>query len=210
MKNFIQAFKVSNGRPVGGPDWRDEVPPELLGRLKAAAELSAGEPVAMFVGDGGGVAQPECLLATIVNGEVTGVAVDPAWQPPAPPPDPLAELVAKVDKLPAGTIHETRLRDQKEFLKLWAIPWVKANPQATPEDAAQAILAALRAEFPADPICIGVYAKDPDTGREDGLLMSYAESAHLAGLTPDKSWQALRDLIVNTPEQQLREALRKL
>lgn len=148
---------------------------------------------------------PEAML--LVDGQVVA---DPAWQPPAPPPDPLAELAAKVDRLPAGTIHETRMRDQKEFMKAFAIPWVKANPQATPVDAALAILAALWAEFPADPICIQVYEKDPVTGREDGLLMSYAESAHAAGLTPDPSWQALRELILQAPEQQLREALRKL
>ncbi|MBI5523375.1 MAG: hypothetical protein HY910_12160 [Desulfarculus sp.] len=156
------------------------------------------------------------LRGLMEAGQVKAVEPDPTWmppdptEPPTPVPDLLAELVAKVDKLPAGTIHETRLRDQKEFLKLWAIPWVKANPDATPEDAAQAILAALRTEFPADPICTLVYAKDPATGREDGLLMSYAESAHAAGLTPDPSWQALRGLIIQAPEQQLREALRKL
>jgi hypothetical protein len=157
------------------------------------------------------------LRGLIMDGVVTGIELDPSWQPtdpPAPPVDPvqtrLDELAAKVDRLPVGTIHETRQRDQKEWMKLWAIPWVKAHPEATPVDAALAIMAALRAEFPADPICTLIYEKDPLTGREDGLLMSYADSAHTAGLTPDKSWQSLRELIVNTPEQMLRDALRKL
>jgi hypothetical protein len=208
---MMQAF-AHDGKPVTGPDWREDFPPEFLARRQAELEAQLGQPVAIYVGDA--ASTPDgALVAEVVNGQVRSVALDLAWQPPAPPtPEPalLAELLAKVDRLPSGTIHETRLKDQKEFMKLWAIPWVKAHPEATPVDAALAILAALRAEFRTDPIVIQVYDKDPLTGREDGLLMSYADSAHTAGLTPELSWLALRELIVNTPEQMLRDALRKL
>ena len=155
------------------------------------------------------------LRGLIQEGAVSGIEADPSWtppvspDPPAPAPDMLAELAAKVDRLPIS-IHSTRAEDQKEFLKAFAIPWVKGHPEASAVDASLAIMAALRAEFPSDPIVILVYDKDLMSGREDGLLMSYADSAHVAGLTPDKSWQALRTLIVAAPEQQLREALRRL
>ena len=41
------------------------------------------------------------LQAVIQDGQVVGVQVDPAWQPQAPPVDPLAELLAKVDDIQA-------------------------------------------------------------------------------------------------------------
>jgi hypothetical protein len=155
------------------------------------------------------------LRGLIEDGLVTGLEADTAWtppgtpDPPTPAPDLLAELAAKVDRLPIS-IHSTRAEDQKEILKAFAIPWVKAHPEASAVEAGLAIMAALRAEFPSDPIVGLIYDKDLMSGREDGLLMSYADAAHTAGLTPDKSWQALRALIVAAPEQQLREALRRL
>ncbi|MFH1033607.1 MAG: hypothetical protein V1806_03795 [Pseudomonadota bacterium] len=157
----------------------------------------------------------EMLTATISQGQVVEVTVDPAWQPPAPPApdtsvqDSLADILARVDAIPVSD-HSRRNEDQKEFIKTFGIPWVKANPEATPEEAVAAILEALRAEFPADPIVSLIYAKDEATGREDGLLMSYAKSAVKLGLIAEPTWQALRALVVDASKQLLREALRKL
>lgn len=149
------------------------------------------------------------LRGQVVAGQVVSVRVDPAWQPPGTSDGPLAELVAKVGKLPISE-HSLRAEDQKVFLKAFAIPWVKAHPGASPEDAVAAIKQALRDEFPGDPLVVLIYEKDVTTGREDGLLMSYARSAVKIGAIPSATWTDLRALILGSTDAQLRQMLRKL
>jgi len=185
--------------------------------ITSAADLLAYQvasfDAAMDIVNAWGGRKTGSLVVTLAAGAVQGIVPATSWQAPAAPPNPmqvaLDELAANVAKMPIS-IHSTRAEDQKTYMKDWGIPWIKAHPEATPGDAAAAIMTALRAEFPNDPIVDLIYDRDPVSGREDGLLMSYADSAHTMGLISDKTWQALRGLIVAAPEQQLRAALRIL
>lgn len=202
-------FDKLTGKELARDLWRSPAPSEeLMGRLIQQHGVP-GDAIVWQSQDRDAVCEGDMIL---VDGEPQP---DPDWQPPSPiPPEApilysLAELTARVDAIPVSD-HSRRNEAQKEFIKTFGIPWIKANPESTPEEAVTALLVALRAEFPADPIVTLIYAKDEATGREDGLLMSYAKSAVKLGLIADPTWQALRALVVTAPDQQLRDALRKL
>jgi hypothetical protein len=157
------------------------------------------------------------LVPTVAGGQVTGVAVDPAWSPPAPPPDPLQALqadVARVEQVVAKTLpvspHDRRFLTQKEIGKT-IIPWIKANPDCTPEQAETQIVALILAELPGEPVVPKLYWEHE--GQPQGLAMSYLYEAIKRGYCPPETpltWASLVGLVVATPEEMIAAWLRSL
>ncbi len=137
----------------------------------------------------------------------TEVSPNPAWQPPAPPVDRLADLVAKVDAATEqvnGNIlaspHDKRWLAQKNEAKSEGIAWVKAHPASTQTEAETAINAIIAAAFPAEPRVVS----------GGGLIVSYAVEAQARGIIAAATYEALRDFMVATPDKQLQKLLAKL
>jgi hypothetical protein len=140
------------------------------------------------------------LVPTLADGQVVSVAVDPAWTPPAPPPDPLAELKQIVDQNILASEHDRRWLAQKEAAKRLGIPWIKGHPAASQAEAEEALTTLLAAEFPGEPL----------VASPAGVILSYAKAAQARGYIPDPSFTALRDLVAAAPEAQLTKLLAKL
>lgn len=176
------------------------LPPQRLSEL-TLSDLAQAEQAALFFQQGR-------RKAVLEGDRIVSFQSDPDWTPPSAPIDPMTDLLNRVDKIPVSE-HSRRNEEQKEFIKTYGIPWVKANPEATPAQAVTAIMAAVRAEFPDDPIVCLIYDADRQ-GREDGLLMSYARAAVRIGAMAEPTWEALRALIVGSTPAQLRQVLRNV
>jgi hypothetical protein len=169
-----------------------------------------------------GVLESE-IVATIEDGQVVEVAIDPDYTPPAPAPDPvqaLREDVAHLQQVVATTIpsspHDRRYLTDKEIGKM-LIPWLKANPSATVQQATDYVVPLILAELPGQPVIPPLYWEwtDPATQevRAFGLGMSYLYEARVRGYCPPETpltWEALVSLVVATPEEQIAAWLRSL
>lgn len=164
------------------------------------------------------------LLATVQDGQVTAVIVDPAWQPPAPAPDPLAALMAKVDanteavaRNVASSPHDKRGMTDKDIGKL-IIPKIKSNPAMTVDEALDEIVEMILAEIPGEPIIPTLWVERPRKSNPAetvymGLGPSYLFEAIKRGYCPattPMTWDSLVGLIVATPEEQIAAWLRSL
>jgi len=216
MSMYIQAFRLSDGKNVPGAAIYsvDSFTEEFLQRYKANMEKQAGEPVTLFycpfseapITD---IMDSLKLISTIVDGQATNIRVDPDWQPPVPTPpiqDILAIIEDKLNRVPF-TVHSQRFQEQKEYAKQYGIPWIKANPTCTIQEAGDAIQLALQAEFPNVPICVLMYSVV--NLKEDGLIISYMNATHEAGLLAHATWLDFRTFVVSTPEATLRDYLRR-
>ncbi|MFH1034301.1 MAG: hypothetical protein V1806_07315 [Pseudomonadota bacterium] len=156
------------------------------------------------------------LTATIVEGLVTGLEVDPAWQPPAPAPpeasvlDGLAELAEVVANNVAASPHDKRFLTQKAIGKQ-AIAWIKEHPACTAQEAEDHVMGLILAELPSQPVVPRLYWEHQGTAQ--GLAMSYLYEAIQRGYCPSDTplaWASLVGLIVATPEAQIAAWLRSL
>lgn len=216
---WIVLFDLATGGEIGRT-WRLSPPsPDLLARIK---EVDFAAPDALaWVSDQEPGAGP--LVATIEGGEVVSVAFDPDYVPPAPAPDPvqaLREDVAHLQQVVATTIpsspHDRRYLTDKELGKM-LIPWLKANPSATVQQATNYVVPLILAELPGQPVIPPLYWEwtDPATQevRAFGLGMSYLYEARVRGYCPPETpltWEALVSLVVATPEEQIAAWLRSL
>ena len=144
---------------------------------------------------------------SLVDGEIR---VDPAWQPPAPPPDPLAELAQVVARNIAASPHDKRFLTQKAIGKQ-AISWIKGHPACTPQEAEDYVMGLVLAELPGQPVVPKLYWEHQ--GAPQGLAMSYLYEAIQRGYLPPATpltWASLVGLIVGTPEKQIAAWLRSL
>lgn len=142
----------------------------------------------------------EALAATLAEGRVTDVTVDPAWTPPPIEPTELALLREAVNRNLLASPHDRRWLEQKEEAKSEGIPWIKAHPAAGQAEAETAINGAIEAAFPGQPRVVS----------GAGIIASYAAEAQARGVIPAATYEALRDFIAATPESQLHKLLAKL
>jgi len=163
------------------------------------------------------------LVATIEGGEVVGVTINPDYTPPAPAPDPVQALradVAHLKQVVATTIpsspHDRRYLTDKEIGKM-LIPWLKANPSATVQQATNYVVPLILAELPGQPVIPPLYWEWIDPATQEvhsfGLGMSYLYEARVRGYCPPETpltWEALVSLVVATPEEQIAAWLRSL
>ena len=138
---------------------------------------------------------------TLVDGQV---AVDPTWQPPAPPaPVDLAAKIEALEAVVAGNLlaspHDRRWLQQKEAAKAFGIPWLKANPEAGQAQCEAAVQAHLESAFPGLPVVVS-----------GGVLLSYAAEAAARGYIPEASFEALRALVLAASDSQLNSMLKAL
>ncbi len=185
-------FGVS-GRVVGSTIWTVGGPaPGVSGLTYVTTDATLGE------------VDPASLVATIEDGQVVGVAIDPEYTPPAPPADQtqvrLAALQAAVDLIPLNTIHNRRWIAQKTRAKTVGIAYIKTNPGADQATVSAAVLADLEAEFPMSAE-LGPVVVCP------GILMSYAKSAAAAGFIAEATFENLRALIVASSNDDLVQML---
>jgi hypothetical protein len=151
---------------------------------------------------------PEHLRAEISEGQVVAVLVDPDYAPPVPTPDPvqarLEALEAAVKANLLGSDHDKRWLRIKEFAKDKGIPWIKANPTATEQDVVDALMAEAQAdvELSQDE---AVTLAGEHLAR--WLLATYAVEAKRRGYIPAANFEALRDLVVNATDKQLKQML---
>jgi len=216
---WIVLFDLATGGEIGRT-WRLSPPsPGVLERIKAV-DFAAPDALA-WVSDQ--EPDPAPLVATIAGGAVVEVAIDPDYTPPAPTPDPvqaLREDVAHLQQVVATTIpsspHDRRYLTDKELGKM-LIPWLKANPSATVQQATNYVVPLILAELPGQPVIPPLYWEwtDPATQevRAFGLGMSYLYEARVRGYCPPETpltWEALVSLVVATPEEQIAAWLRSL
>lgn len=138
------------------------------------------------------------------------VMVDPGWQPPAPPPDPIQQLTEVVERNVAASPHDKRFLTQKAIGKQ-AISWIKAHPACTPQETEDYIMGLILAEMPGQPVVPKLYWEFQ--GQPQGLAMSYLYEAIQRGYCPPATpmaWASLVGLIVGTPESQIDAWLRSL
>jgi hypothetical protein len=206
MRLFIHQGSVFHRtyNRVGDALW-DPPLEQALARASAEHGIPAGEIMVYATADPAEAeallnAPLAALLPTLAGGQVTGVAVNPVWAPPAPPPDPLAELKQIVDQNILASEHDRRWLAQKEAAKRLGIPWIKAHPAASQAEAEAALTAALAAEFPGEPL----------VASPAGVILSYAKAAQARGHIPEAGFAALRDLVAATPDSQLAKLLAKL
>lgn len=197
----------SNGVLLYGPDARQSFDDALVARILAAhpggrAWVHAGEPIA-------GPPLPVVDQA----GELIGVAPDPAWTPPAPGPEPIAQLREKVDGLAVAVArqeqavaanllaspHDRRWLAQKERAKLFGVAWIKANPLCDQAGLEAALNADLALAFPDQPLVVAA-----------GVILSYAAEAHARGYIPEPGFASLRELIVASSDAELKAMLAAL
>ena len=200
------------------------------GRALAAVLYSVGQPPTSSQGLRYVTNDPDLiradlasLAASIENGQVVGVTVDPDYTPPPPAPDPvraLREDVAHLQQVVATTIpsspHDRRYLTDKEIGKM-LLPWLKANPSATVQQATDYVVPLILAELPGQPVIPPLYWEWTDPATQEvhsfGLGMSYLYEARVRGYCPPETpltWEALVSLVVATPEEQIAAWLRSL
>jgi len=144
------------------------------------------------------------LLATIVDGQVVGVTVDPDYVPPTPAPDPvqtrLAALEATLEQIPLNTPHNRRWLAQKERVKAAGIAYIQSHPACAQAELEQALAADLAAGLPGQPLVVN----------PAGVIQSYAEAAQTQGFIVEASFTALRDLVAASSAGQLQAMLQTL
>jgi hypothetical protein len=128
------------------------------------------------------------------------VAADPAWTPPAPPPDHIAELRRTVDRNILASEHDRRWLAQKEAAKRLGVAWIKAHPACAQAEAEAALTGLLAVEFPGEPL----------VASPAGVMASYALAAHSRGHIPSPTFESLRDLVAAASQDQLAQLLDKL
>ncbi len=154
------------------------------------------------------------------EGQLLGLSVDPEWAPPAPPVDPvqagLAALEVVVAKNVPASTHDRRYLTDKEIGKT-LIPWLKAHPAATVQEATDQVMPLILAELPGQPVIPPLYWEwtNPETSEvyPGGLAMSYLYEARERGYCPPETpltWEALVALVVATPEELIASWLRSL
>ncbi len=155
---------------------------------------------------------------SLVDGELV---VDPAWTPPeaAAPLDlaaEIAELKGVVAKNVPASPHDRRYLTDKEIGKT-LIPWLKANPTATVQEATNHVMPLILAELPGQPVIPPLYWEWTDPATSEvypcGLAMSYLYEARERGYCPPETpltWEALVALVVATPEELIASWLRSL
>lgn len=140
----------------------------------------------------------------LVEGRVT---IDPSWQPPAPPVDPLALLTQTIAENVASSPHDKRFMRQKEVGKK-AITWIREHPTCTPDEAETYVMDLVLAAIPGQPVIPKLYFEYK--GQPQGLAMSYLYEAIQRGYCPagtPMTWQSIVGLIVGTPEEMLADWL---
>lgn len=150
------------------------------------------------------------LRGVIEDGQVTRVEIDPTYQPPAPPPDRLAELNEVVRRNLAASPHDRRFLTQKAIGKQ-AIAWIKEHPACTPQEAEEYVMGLVLAELPGEPMVPKLYWEHQ--GAPQGLAMSYLHEAVKRGYLPEGApltWASLTGLIAATPQEQIAAWLRSL
>jgi hypothetical protein len=95
--------------------------------------------------------------------------------------------------------HDRRWLEQKEIAKEAGITYIKAHPDCTMDEMEAALRAEVAGQFPGEPVVVGA-----------GLIMSYADEAQKRGYIPEATWDALKALVANATEKQLRQMLNKL
>lgn len=196
-------FDAATGRGVWGPHVTDAPwQPENLALAKANAEARLGLTLAEHLADAD-LGPAASLLAVIEAGQVVSAGVDPAWVAPPPPPSPTEELYAALSRNNLTSVHDKKWADAKERIKEFGIPWVQANPDSTEADAFAAINADLAGEFPEIP-------PDRLAGLTTFIMWSYAAEALIRGYIAAADYEHLRDLIVGSTPQQLRQMLRTM
>lgn len=144
------------------------------------------------------------VKATIVDGQVVEVAIDPDYVPPAPVPDPvqarLEALEATLERIPLNTPHNRRWLAQKERVKAAGIAYIQAHPACAQVDLEQALAADLTAGFPGEPIVVNA----------PGVIQSYADTALAQGFIAEASFPALRDLVAASSPDQIQAMLQVL
>ena len=150
------------------------------------------------------------LTATVQDGQVTALGVDPAWQPPAPPPDPIQELAQVVARNVAASPHDRRFLVQKAIGKQ-AVAWIREHPACAAQEAEDYVMGLILAELPGEPVVPKLYWEHQ--GIPQGLAMSYLHEAIRRGYCPADTplaWASLVGLIVATPGDQIDDWLRSL
>lgn len=150
------------------------------------------------------------LRGVIEDGQVVSVQLDPDWQPPATPADPIQELTQVVRRNIAASPHDKRFLTQKAIGKQ-AIAWIKEHPACTPQEAEDYVMGLVGAELPGEPMVPKLYWEHQ--GAPQGLAMSYLHEAIKRGYLPagtPLTWASLVGLIAATPEAQIAAWLRSL
>ncbi len=144
------------------------------------------------------------LVATIVDGQVVGVVIDPDYTPPAPTPDPvqarLEALEATLEQLPLNTPHNRRWLAQKDRVKATGIAYIQARPACEQAELEQALALDLAAGFPGEPLVVN----------PAGVILSYADAAAAQGFIGQASFAALRDLVAASSPAQIQAMLQTL
>ncbi|MBI5521701.1 MAG: hypothetical protein HY910_03660 [Desulfarculus sp.] len=157
-----------------------------------------------------GLADLGRLRGVVEEGQVVGVQLDPAWEPPAPPADPFQELTEVVRRNLAASPHDKRFLTQKAIGKQ-AIAWIKEHPACTPQEAEDYVMGLVQAELAGEPMVPKLYWEYQ--GVPQGLAMSYLHEAIKRGYLPagtPLTWVSLTGLIVATPQEQIAAWLRSL
>lgn len=181
------------------------------GRALAAVLYSVGQPPIASQGLRYVTNDPDLiradlasLVASIDNGQVVGVSVDPDYVPSASVPDPvparLEALEAAVERIPLNTPHNRRWLAQKERVKAAGIAYIKANPGCAQAELEQALAAELAAGFPGEPLVVN----------PAGLVQSYAQAAWAQGFIAEAGFIALRDLVAASGASDLQAMLQSL
>ncbi|MBI4800623.1 MAG: hypothetical protein HY794_18185 [Desulfarculus sp.] len=218
QQQILTVWFGPDGKEIGRGYWRFPAPDEdILAKDRASKGIPADalqwQTTDQEVGN-----LPRLML-------VDGVAsLDPAWQPPAPPPDPLAALAEEV-RLGAQAVarniaaspHDKRGLTDKDIGKL-IIPKIKANPGMTVDEALDEIVEMILAELPGEPIIPALWVERPRKSNPAetvymGLGPSYLHEAIKRGYCPPDTpmtWASLVGLIAATPEKQIAAWLRSL
>ena len=107
-------------------------------------------------------------------------------------PDPPQEKLFPTQVLEVSNL-DTEFMRLKEEVKIFAIPWIKANPACT------------------EAACLGAVEENLSPEHEGAariMWRKYAENALSKGWISDISFTSLRDLIVSVPANQLQEYLK--
>ena len=151
------------------------------------------------------------VKASIVDGQVVSVVIDPDYTPPEPEPDPVQERLAALEATVKANVlasdHDKRWLRVKEFAKDVGVPWLKAHPTATEQELVDAVLAAAGADA-----ALGADETVSIAGEHLArwLLATYAVEAKRRGYIPVASFEALRDLVVAASDKQIKQMLAAL